>query len=174
MLIQRPINCIHLSTQRKQIKEDYSTINNITFGLFSVDEWRDKIGAIVHSQIHDFNITPEQKKALKAEVTQALHGLVSKAVATINKPQKSFVGKLKRFAFNKFVDTDQVQALVPTFAQTIINKVTSPASKGRLKDIASSKINQLEKETYDSTKTASDSVTRFMYNKYRGKQRATV
>jgi hypothetical protein len=156
-----------LSTQRKQIKEDYSTINNITFGLFSVDEWRDKIVGIVHSQVHDFKITPEQKKAMQKEVTQALHGLVSKAVATVNKPQTTFVGKLKKFAFNKFVDTDKIQALVPSFAQTIINKVNSPASKSRLKDIATSKINQLANQTYDSTENVNTSVTNFMYQKYR-------
>ncbi|WP_461452848.1 paraquat-inducible protein A [Mucilaginibacter sp.] len=155
-----------LSTERKQIKEDYSTINNITFGLFSVDQWRDKIATVVHSQVHDFKITPEQKKALQAEVSQALHSLVSKAVATINKPQTSFAGKLKKFAFNKFIDTNQIQELVPSFARTIINKVNSPASTGRLKDIATSKINQLEKETYDSTKTAAAAVDSFMYHKY--------
>jgi len=155
-----------LSSQRKQLKEDYSTINNITFGVFSVDQWRDKIAVIVNGQVHDFKITPEQKKALQAEVEQALHGLVHKTITTINKPQTTFAGKLKKFAFNKFVDTDQVQALVPSFARTIINKVNSPASKKRLKDIATGKINQLKKETYDSTATASDTVTKYMYHKY--------
>lgn len=155
-----------LSSQRKQLKEDYSTINNITFGVFSVDQWRDKIVAIVNGRVHNFNITAEQKKALQAEVEQALHGLIHKTVATINKPQTSIGGKLKKFAFNKFVDTDQVQALVPSFARTIINKVTSPASKARLKDIATGKINQLKKETFDSTATASATVTSYMYHKY--------
>jgi len=156
-----------LSTQRKQIKEDYSTINNITFGLFSVDEWRDKVVDIVHSQVHDFKITSEQKKAMQKEVTQALHGLVSKAVATVNKPQTSLAGKLKKFAFNSFVDTDKIQALVPAFAQTIINKVNSPASKSRLKDIATGKINQLANQTYDSTSDVKDSLNSLMYHKYR-------
>jgi hypothetical protein len=155
-----------LSSERKQIKEDYSTVNNITFGIFSVDQWRDKIAAVVNTQVHDFDITPQQKKQLQVQVTQQLRGLISKTIATINKPQTTIGGKLKKFAFNNFVDTNKVQALVPTFAKTIVNKVTSPASKKRLKDIATGKLNQLEKETFDSTETASVAVNSYMLHKY--------
>ena len=155
-----------LSSQRTQIKEDYSTINNITFGLFSVNEWRDKIAAVVHSQVQDFHLTAAQKKQLQAQVEQQLHSLVNTAIATINKPQHTLGGELKKYAVNKFVNTDKIQAQVPSFAKTIIDKVNSPASTKRLKDIATSKIKQLEKETYDSTATASTAVTSFMFTKY--------
>jgi hypothetical protein len=155
-----------LSSQRKQLKEDYSTVNNITFGLFSVDQWRDKIVAIVNGQVQDFSMTPEQKKALQSEVEQQLHALVNKAVAEVNKPQKSLAGKLKKLAFNSFVNTDDIQAHVPSFARTIINKVNSPASTNRLKDIATSKINQLQKQTFDSTATASSAVDSLIFHKY--------
>jgi len=155
-----------LSAQQEQIKEDYSMSNNITFGLFSVDQWRDKITAIVNGQVSDFSLTPAQKKAFQLQVEQALHALVSKAVAQINKPQKTLGGKLKKLAFNSVVNADEIQAQVPSFARTIINKVNSPASQSRLKNIATSKINQLGKETYDSTSVANAEVTKYVYTKY--------
>jgi len=155
-----------LSAQQEQIKEDYSMSNNITFGLFSVDQWRDKITAIVNGQVSDFSLTPAQKKALQLQVEQALHGLVNKAVAQINKPQKTLGGKLKKLAFNSMVNADEIQDQVPSFAKTIIEKVNSPASQSRLKNIATSKINQLGKETYDSTSVANDQVTKYVYTKY--------
>jgi hypothetical protein len=155
-----------LSSQRTQIKEDYSTINNITFGLFSVNEWRDKIAAVVHSQVQDFHLTAAQKKQLQAQVEQQLHSLVNTAIATINKPQHTLGGELKKYAVNKFVNTDKIQAQVPSFAKTIIDKVNSPASTKRLKNIATSKIKELERETYDSTATASTAVTSYMFKKY--------
>lgn len=155
-----------LSNEQEQIKEDYSMSNNITFGLFSVDQWRDKISAVVNHQVNDFTITPAQKKALQGQVEQQLHGLIKKAVAEINKPQKTLGGRIKKFAFNKFVDEEQIQAQVPSFAKTIINKVNSPASTNRLKDIATSKIDQLEKETYDRTSEANTDVTKHLYHKY--------
>ena len=155
-----------LSSQQEQIKEDYSTLNNITFGLFSMNQWRDKIAAVVNHQVSDFSLTKQQQKEMQAQVEQQLHGLISKAVAQINKPQTTFAGKVKKFAFNKLVKADQIQAQVPAFAKTIITKINSPASKKRLKNITTSKINQLETETFDSTETASAAVTSHMYQKY--------
>ena len=134
--------------------------------MFSVDQWRDKISEVVNRQVGNFSMTKAQRKQLQMQVEQQLHGLISKTVALINKPQTTFTGKLKKFAFNKFVDPKQIQAQVPAFAKTIIDKINSPGSKRRLRDIAKGKLNQLEKETFDSTETVSAEVTGFMYKKY--------
>jgi len=156
-----------LSAEQEQIKEDYSMSNNITFGLFSLDQWRERISAVVDRQVNDYEVTPAQKKALQAQVEKQLSGMINKVVQEINKPQKNFSGKLKKFAFNQFVDPDQLQAQVPSFSKTIIDKVNSPASINRLKDIATSKIDQLEKVTYDSTSVAYAQVTKHLYQKYK-------
>ncbi|MFC3559221.1 paraquat-inducible protein A [Pedobacter jamesrossensis] len=155
-----------LSKKQERIKEDYSVANNITFGIFSVDQWRDRIEAVVKRQVTDFKMTDKQKKELQATVTKQLRGLVSETVKEINKPQKSLGGKLKKFAFNQFVDVDKIQAQVPAFAKTIITTVNSPSSQKRLKNIASSKFNQLVKQTYDSTKIANETVTSLIHRKY--------
>ncbi|WP_367865979.1 paraquat-inducible protein A [Pedobacter sp. WC2423] len=154
------------SMEQEQIKEDYSMLNNITFGLFSVDQWRDRMTEVVNHQVHDFTMTRAQKKDLQEQVEEQLHGLITKAVAEINKPQKSLGGKLKKLAFNSFVDADDLQKQVPSFAKTIIDKVNSPASHKRLKSIATSKVDQLANETYDSTAVASTAVTKHLYKKY--------
>jgi hypothetical protein len=155
-----------LSIEQEQMKEDYSMSNNITFGIFSVDQWRDKIVAIVEGEVSDFTVTKAQKKALQKKVEAQLHGLIRKTVAEINKPQKSLGGKLKKFAFNTMVDSKEIHAQVPSFAKTIIDKVNSPASKRRLKKIAVSKIDQLEEQTYDSTSVANTAVTKYLFKKY--------
>lgn len=155
-----------LSSEQVQIKEDYSLNNSITFGLFSVDQWREKITGVVNGQVQDYSMSAAQKKALQKQVEKQLSGLISKTVAEINKPQKSLAGKLKKFAFNQFVDAKDIQAQVPSFAKTIITKVNSPKSTNRLKDIATSKINQLANETYDSTGLARKAVTTSLAKKY--------
>jgi len=129
-----------LSQQQKQIKEDYSTFNNITFGLFSVDEWRDRITEVVNPKVSNYSITPQQKKQLYVKVEQQLHAIVNKAIAAANKPQKSLTGKLKKFAFNKIVKADQLHAQVPSFAQTIVAKATSSRCQRKLKNIVTSKL----------------------------------
>jgi len=155
-----------LSGQREQIKRDYSTINSITFGLFSVDRWSGEIGDIVNRKVSDFNVSPEQKKALQAQVEQLLTGMIDKALADINKPQRSLIGKIKKLAVNKFVDEDKIYAQVPSFARTIVNKVSSPASTTRIKNILTSKVNELQSQTYDSTQALANSVATYLYRKY--------
>jgi len=155
-----------LSGRQEDIKRDYSTINNITFGLFSVDQWRDKITLIVNNQVRNFDLTPQQQQDLQKEIEDVLHGLINKAVAMINKPQKSVGGKLKKLAFKAFVNTDKIQAQVPVFAKEIIKKVNNPTSKKRLANIATSKLKQLESQTFDSTERANDAVTKAMFRKY--------
>lgn len=155
-----------LAKQQQEIKQDYSLVNSVTFGLFSVDQWRDRISGVMNDQINGYSITPEQKQQMLVAVEKELHGLIAKAVAEIDKPQKSFGGKLKKMAFRTLVDSDSLQVQVKPFAETIVRKVSSPSSQARLKDIASSKIGQLENQTYDNTNEADETVTKYVYQKY--------
>jgi hypothetical protein len=156
-----------LSRQQEQLKSDYSVANNITFGILSVDQWREKMAAIVDGKVTEFDMTVQQKKELQKKVEKQLNQLVDKAVGEINKPQKSIGGKLKKLAFKALVDPEEIKAEVPTFAATIVNRINKPASKKRLKNIITSKVDQLEAQTFDNTEPASVTVNRSIYKKYR-------
>jgi len=155
-----------LSVEQKHVKEDYSLSNNITFGIFSVDRWGEKISAVVDRRVKGFNLTAAQKKDMRLQVEKELHGLVNKAVSEITKPQKSLGGKLKKLAFDSFVDVDELHAQVPSFARTIVVKITSPASLKKIKGIATSKVDELEQQTYDRTDTTITTVEQNIYRKY--------
>lgn len=154
-----------LSDQQEEIKEDYSNINNITFGLFSVDQWHDKVAGIVNHQVKHFTMTPKQKKQLRVEVEQIILALINKAEALVNKPQKSIGGKLKKLAIKTFVNTDKIKAKVPGFAKTIIAKIDNPKNKNQLSKMAMGKFIALEKT--DSTTKANNEEISKMYRKYR-------
>ncbi|WP_131539621.1 paraquat-inducible protein A [Pedobacter nototheniae] len=159
-------NFRQLSVEQKHIKEDYSLSNNITFGIFSVDKWGEKISHVVDRRVSGFKLTAKQKVEMRKEVEKELHGLVNKAVSEVTKPQKSLGGKLKKLAFKSFVDIDELHAQVPSFAKTIVAKITSPTSLNRLKGIAASKVDELEAQTYDSTDTTITTVEQNIYHKY--------
>ena len=133
-----------LSDRQEQIKEDYSNVNNITFGLFSVEQWRDKVAGIVKHQVRDFTMTPAQKKALRVEVEQIILSLIDKAEALLNKPKKTLSGKIKKFAIKTFVKTDKIRAQVPAFATKILAKVDNKANKREMSNMAMSKFDALE------------------------------
>ena len=156
-----------LSKQQEELKVDYSNINNILNGLFSVEQWRDKVADIINHQVRHFTMTPKQRKELHVEVEQIILALINKAEALVNKPQTSLSGKIKRLAIKTFVNTDKIKAQVPEFANTIIAKVYNSKSKKQLSTMAMGKFNAVQHTAYfDSTITANDSLTAKLYHKY--------
>ena len=140
-----------LSGERAEIKKDYSILNNITYGLLSVNAWRDHLVKVVTNRIDDFEFTPEQDKALKYEVSQVLHAVINKADSLVDKKQKTIGGKLKKFAVKVLVNEDKIHSRVPEFAETIVNELKKPKNKEKIKSIARSKLAEFGTITYDST-----------------------
>lgn len=155
-----------LSGEQEQLSEDYAMVNNITFGIFSVDLWRDKMAGIVTRKIKGFKITAEQKKQMRIAIEAQLHGMVNQVVKEFTKPQKSLGGKLKKFAFRQFVEPKELHGQVPAFTKTIIDRLTSQRATAKLKGIATDKFEQLADQTFDSTQVAIAKVTHKMYAKY--------
>src|SRR3954468_11264690 len=156
-----------LSDQQEELKEDYSNVNNITLGLFSVEQWHDKIAGIINRQVRHFALTPKQNKELQVEVQQIILAMIDKAEALIDKPATSLGGTLKKFVVKTFVDTDDIKSQVPGFAKIIIAKVNNPANKKQLSTMAMGKLNVVEHDAYfDSTVTADDSLKAVVYHKY--------
>lgn len=155
-----------LSARQEQVEEDYSTVNNITFGLLSVVQWRHKIEDIVTRQIQTFHLTNHQQEELEKEIEQILNSLIDKAVNLIEKPKKSLGDKIKKAAFNLFINKDELHQQVPAFAKKILQEVQKPSSKKRLKNVAESEVQQLAAETYDSSEVQQKIVTDSLYRKY--------
>lgn len=149
-----------ISQERAVMKADYSEVNNIQYGLLSVDRWRDNITVIVNRQIEGFDLTRSQEKDLKEEINGTLNDLITQADQMINEKQKKLGGKLKKLAYNSFVNVDKIRARVPEFSQTIINQIKKPGNKEKIKKLAHEKIDGFVAETRDSI--ASNSYDRLL------------
>jgi hypothetical protein len=156
-----------LSDQQERIKEDYSDINNITYGLFSVQQWKDNVSKIVHHQVGNLKMTKKQKKILQNEVEQVLLALINKAEALVNKPKKTLSGKIQKFAIRNFVNSDSIKAQVPGFAKKIIAEVDNPKNKKQLSKMAIGEFNELaNEEKLDSAYVLNAAAVKAMYHKY--------
>jgi uncharacterized membrane protein len=58
-----------LSAYEEEVKFDYGTTNNISFGLLSVSKWRDLMVAAIGREIQGFNFTRPERDTLEKEVT---------------------------------------------------------------------------------------------------------
>lgn len=157
-----------LSDQQERIKEDYSNINNITFGLFSVQQWKENVSKIVNHQVRNLKMTKKQKKVLQTEVEQVLLALIDKAEALVNKKKKTISGKIQKFAIKNFVNSDSIRAQVPAFARKIIAEVDDPKNKRQLSKMAIGEFNELaSEEMKDSAFVAKRKEVEAMYARYK-------
>ncbi|MES2373988.1 MAG: paraquat-inducible protein A [Bacteroidota bacterium] len=161
-----------LTEKRKEYKTDYAFVNNVSFGLLSVDRWRDQVVASAGDKIEDFRLTPEQEAGLRKEINNGLHGLVDEAFQSINKKQTSIGGKLKKFAVKTLVDPKQVHSEVPGFTNKLMAEITKPASYKRIANIADTALAQLGRKIYDSSMASTTGIMDSIYKKYEATDKA--
>ena len=155
-----------LSARQESIKRDYMVINSVSFGLLSVDLWRDNIVAAARGQIQKFKLTPEQNKDLKKEIEQILHAVLDKAVASIQKPNKNIGKKLEKLAFNTLTNEKKLHQEVSGYAQKIVDEINKPSSYSRLKNIALIQLDSLGSQTYDSSRNAGKTLMDSIFNRH--------
>lgn len=155
-----------LAGKHEAIRKDYSTVNNITFGLLSVYQWRDQIVSSVTKQIRDFDLTPAQEDSLQKEISQLLYSLIDRVYNTIKESGGSIGDKLKSWAIGAFIDKEDLKKQVPAFSRQILYEIEKPSSKERLKSVARQKLEEWSKETYDSSRQTENSVVDSLFNKY--------
>jgi hypothetical protein len=154
-----------LSMRQKTIKKDYSIANSISFGLLSVNKWRDLVVGTVRSKITNFTLTKAEQDSLEKEVEGVLNALITKGDSLMNAPQKSVGGKLRKLAFHTFINEDKLRQSVPGFAQKIMAQLMKPSSKRKLAYVAKNELEDLGQATYDSAQQAQHAVDS-VYQKY--------
>lgn len=138
------------SRERATLKTDYSAVNNITYGLLSVDAWKEHIVKIVSNRIDDFELSKEQEEVIRGQIETVLHSVINKADTLLHKKQKTLKGKLRKAVVNTLVDEKKLHESVPEFAKTIVNEIKKTENKAKLKSLVLSKIKEYGAITYDS------------------------
>lgn len=138
------------SHERAEMRKDYSEVNNVQYGLLSVDRWKENVFGIINRQIDEFEFSPQMEDSLKQELNNVLGAVLNKAEKMVTKKQTTFKGRVTKFAVKNFVDVDAYKRKVPEFSQTIIDEIKKPSSKERLKFIVQDKLKEFAEATHDS------------------------
>ncbi|MEO6670298.1 MAG: paraquat-inducible protein A [Ferruginibacter sp.] len=143
-----------LSAEQKAHKMDYAFVNNVAYGLFSVDSWRDQLLSAAKEEVKDFRLMPEQDAYLRKEINEIMRAVVDHAFEVINREQTSFRGKLRKFAVKTFVNRGKIDKQVPDMTNNLMKEITRPATYRKLSKAADTALSQIGKAGYDSTVAA--------------------
>ncbi len=142
------------SSEAAEIKKDYSELNSITHGIMSVNIWRDHLTNMVLNRIDEFEFTEEQEDTLVFQVENILSAGIDKGSALMDQKQTTLKGKLRKFAVRALVPEDKIRALVPMFAQTIVDEIQKPENKEALKFVIKSKLQEYSDLTHANSEVA--------------------
>ena len=144
------LDMYRLSQRRERIKQDYSRINSIRYGLLSVDSWKERIQVILTNRIGDFKLSGAQEAALRSEISKTLNTMISEAERMLQKHQSSFSGKLRKIAIKAFVSIDDIRKQVPAFSRAIVNGLQTPSRTRKFRELAQSGLDRYAEQAYDN------------------------
>jgi hypothetical protein len=109
---------------------------------------------MVLNRIDEFEFTEAQEDTLVHQVENILTAGIDKGANLLDQKQKGIKAKLRKFAVKTLVPEDKIRALVPMFAQTIVNEIQKPENKEALKFVIKSKLQEYSDLTYDDSQIA--------------------
>ncbi len=129
-------------------KHDLAELNNIKYGLFSINEWKNQISEIVEAEIGNMNLN--ETKNLKPMVEAQLHSLIDTVDKRMReKNNKTFKGRFKQSLIHTFVDIKDIKEGVPKYADEIIKVMEKPKNKRKLKEALIDKVDEYFDKTFE-------------------------
>jgi hypothetical protein len=143
-----------LSNQKN--KRDFAEINDIKYGLLSVDQWKKQIAVILSEEIDKLSLTDTNELELKKHVESQLNTLLTKIDGKIKEENaKSAKGWVKQTFINLFLSVEDIKKGIPEYADTIIHGITKAKTQTEIKDIIKKRLDVYLNETFDLQDTTS-------------------
>lgn len=139
-----------LDQERREVKEDLKTIQNIKYGMLNVDEWKSITGEIIRRKIDEFELSSKNKESLRTEIPELLNEMidVSEAEAYEKNRQKLFGGLLSNVGMELTGIFDKLRSSIPEMTEKLIEFMDKPRTKEGLKKFLSTKLDQYSDETF--------------------------
>ena len=139
---------ISLSKDNQLRKQDYGDLNNIKYGLFSINQWKEQLSDIINAEISDLDLKGNEKQIkpmLEAQLNQLIDGVNTKMK---EKNKTTVKGKFKQAFINTFVDIDDIKSGIPKYADDIIKMMQKPKAKQNLKGLLQGKVDNYFENTF--------------------------
>lgn len=146
------VQIVSLAKQNQLERIDLSEVNHIRYGLLNVNEWSEKLGAILSTKIHEFQITPENQEQLQTSIENVLYTLINEVEVLMEERTSGQFSGLKKWVASLALDMEQLRDSVPSFATQVLVELEKPETKAGLTAFLESKLDEFSKATYNKDK----------------------
>ena len=139
-----------LDQERREVKEDLKTIQNIKYGLLNVDEWKAITGEIIRKKIDEFELSSKNKESLRTEIPELLNEMIDVAETEEyeRNRQKLFGGLLTNTFMELAGVFNKLRSTIPEMTEKIIDHMEKPRTKEGLKKFFNTKLDEYASATF--------------------------
>ena len=135
-----------------QLKREMTELNNIRYGLFSVDEWKNMTASIIARKIHELELSDENKEVMREKISAFLYELIDGFEDRFyEEKSKSLSGIIQSGIVSLSGTFSQLRQDVPVFTEQIIAFLDDPESRDALQAYLSGQLDEYSMQTFSAT-----------------------
>ena len=143
------------SISNQKNKTDYAELNHVTYGLFSVDEWKRQINIILAEEIDKLTLSRTNERDLRKHIEALLNALIDEVDKNIKEANSgSAEGWVKQSFMNIFISLKDIKKGIPGYTDAVIHEMTTSKTKGQIKTMLKKKLEKYSNETFDTQDTS--------------------
>jgi len=143
------------SISNQKNKNDYAELNHVKYGLFSVDEWKRQISAILVEEINKLYLSDANELELRKHVEVQLNTLIDNVDKKIREGHSGSAGGwVKQSLINIFVNLEDIKKGIPGYADAVIREVTKSKTTGQIKTVLNKQLKILVTQTFETQDTS--------------------
>ncbi|HWR97224.1 MAG TPA: paraquat-inducible protein A [Candidatus Methanoperedens sp.] len=136
-------------------KNDYAELNHVKYGLFSVDEWKRQITAILVEEINKLYLSDANELKLRKHVEVQLNALIDNVDRRIRESNSGSAGGwVRQSLINIFVSLEDIKKGIPEYADAVIREVTKAKTTDQIKTMLNKQLKTLAAETFEKQDTS--------------------
>jgi len=143
------------SSSNQKNKNDYTELNHVKYGLFSVEEWKRQINVILTEEINKLNLTGTNERELRKHIEVLLNTLINKVDKRIREGHSgSAEGWVKQSFIDLVISLEDIKKGIPEYADAVIHEMKKPKTKGQIKTVLNKQLEQYSNQTFDTQDTS--------------------
>ncbi len=139
------------SISNQHNKNDYAELNHVKYGLFSIDEWKLQINAIIVAEINKLDLSEANELDLRKHFELLLNKLIDDIDNKVKKGNAgSAKGWVKQSFINIFISLEDIKRGVPSYADAVIHRIKESKARDQFHSLLNKQLEQYSNQTFDT------------------------
>lgn len=139
------------SLSNQKSKTDSAELNQVKYGLLSVDEWKRQITTILAAEINTLDLSEMNERDLREHIVSLLNTLIESMDRTIRKANAGTAkGWFKQSFIDLFISMKDIKQGIPELADAVMHEIRKAKTQEQIQGLLKRRLEQYSSRTFDS------------------------